>query len=135
MTRDDADRLHRPDEVVDLLRAEQILLNLVFDDAVASLFYGEPREHLRGRRGCGRHRVDDRIDAFLAELGKLEPRLFRAARERSSLGDRCEVTIGLWRSGFSHRGRDSPPRRTRRTRRAICTCCTAFPPCPRRPPW
>ena len=47
---DDADGLHRPDEVVDLLRAEQVLLNLVCDDAVAGFLDGEPGKRLRPAR-------------------------------------------------------------------------------------
>ena len=44
MAGDDADGLHRPDEFVNLLRAEEILLNLVFDDAVTGFLDGEPGE-------------------------------------------------------------------------------------------
>ena len=101
--RDDADGLHRPDELVDLLRAEQVLLNLVFDDAVAGFFDGEPREGFGLRRGRGGHRVDDGVDLLLAEFGELEPGLLGAARERARFGDRCEIAIGLRRAcGFSH---------------------------------
>ena len=99
VARDDADRLHRPDEVVDLLRSEEVLLNLVGDDAVAGFFDGEPRERFGLRRGGRGHRVDDGVDAFLAELGELEPRLLGAARERARLGDRGQIAIGLRRDG------------------------------------
>ena len=71
MPADDADRLHRPDELVDLLGREQVLLDLVGDDAVAGLLDRQARERLRLRRGgCG-HRVDDGVDLFLRELGEL----------------------------------------------------------------
>ena len=101
---DDADRLHRPDEVVDLLRGEEVLLNLVVDDAVAGLLDGEPGEGLGLRRGGGGHRVDDGVDLFLAELGELEPGLLGAAREGARLGDRGEVAVGLrWRRAVGHR--------------------------------
>ena len=57
---DDADRLHRPDELVHLTRAEEVFLNLVFDDPVARLFDGQPCERLGvGRDGLG-HGADDR---------------------------------------------------------------------------
>ena len=93
MPRDDADRLHRPDELVDLLRREEVLLDLVFDDAVAGFLDGQPRERLRLRGRGGRHRVDDRVDLLLAELGELEPRLLGAPRERARFGDRREIAV------------------------------------------
>jgi hypothetical protein len=49
VARDDADGLHRPDEAVHLLRREEVLLDLVVDDAVAGFFDGKPGEQL-GRR-------------------------------------------------------------------------------------
>ena len=102
--RDDADRLHRTDEGVDLLGAEEVLLNLVFDDAVAGFLDGEPRERFSLRRRGGGHRVHDRVDALLTELGQFEPRLFGAAGQRASLGNGGEVAIGLSRArGFGHR--------------------------------
>ena len=102
VARDDADRLHRPDEVVDLLGAEEVLLNLVGDDAEAGLFDGERGERLSlGRRGR-RHRVDDRVDARLVELRQFEPRLLGARRERARLGNRRQVAVG-WRGRVSHR--------------------------------
>ena len=94
MARDDADRLHRPDEVVDLLRAEEVLLDLVGDDAVAGFFDGEPGERFGLRRRGGGHRVDDGVDALLAELGQLEPGLLGAPRQRAGLGDGGEIAIG-----------------------------------------
>ena len=102
---DDPDGLHRADEVVDLLRAEQVLLNLVFDDAVGGFLDGEARERLRLRRGGGGHRIDDRVDARLIELGELEPRLLRSAGERTCLGNRREIAIGLrGNGGLGHGG-------------------------------
>ena len=47
---DDADGLHRPDELVDLPRREEILLDLVGDDAVAGLLDGQRRQRLGVRR-------------------------------------------------------------------------------------
>ena len=92
---DDADRLHRLDELVDLLGREEILLNLVGDDPVAGFLDGEARERFGLRRGGGGHRVDDRVDLFLVELGELEPGLLRAAGERARFGDGREIAIGL----------------------------------------
>ena len=91
-------------KLVDLLRAEQVLLNLVFDDAVAGFFDGEPRERLGLRRGRGGHRVDDGVDLRLAEFGELEPGLLGAASQRAGFGDRGEVAIGLEAApaGFGH---------------------------------
>ena len=93
--RDDADGLHRPDELVDLLRREEVLLDLVFDDAVAGFLDGEPRERFGVRRRGRGHRVDDGVDVLLAEFRELEPRLLGAARERARFGDRREIAIGL----------------------------------------
>ena len=110
VARDDADGLHRADEVVDLLRAEEVLLDLVVDDAVAGFFDGEPREGLGLRRRRGGHRIDDRIDLFLAELSELEPGLLGAARERAGFGNGHEIAVGLRSAyGFGHRGGRSPP--------------------------
>ena len=50
--RDDADGLHRPDEFVDALGREQVLLDLVGDDAEAGFLDGEPREFLGARPGA-----------------------------------------------------------------------------------
>ena len=46
-SRDDSNRLHRTDEVVHLLRAEQVLLDLVFDDTVTGFLDRQPRERFR----------------------------------------------------------------------------------------
>ena len=93
VARDDADGLHRPDELVDALGGEQVLLDLVGDDAVAGFLDGEPRERLGLRRGGRGHRVDDGVDLLLGELGELEPCLLRAPRERARFGDRGEIAI------------------------------------------
>jgi hypothetical protein len=98
VARNDADRLHWPDEVIHLLRAEEILLDLVFDDAVAGFIDGESRERFGLRRGGGSHRIDNCVDALLAELGQLEPRLLRAPGESACLSDGGQIAIGL-RSG------------------------------------
>ena len=57
---DHADGLHRPDESVDLLGGEEVLLNLVGDDAVAGFFDGQAGERLGLRRRGRGHGVDDR---------------------------------------------------------------------------
>ena len=44
-------------------------------------------------------------DAFVAELGQLDPALLGAPRERARLRHRGEVAIGLRRPGFGHQGR------------------------------
>jgi hypothetical protein len=84
---DDTDRLHRPDELVDVPGREQIFLDLVGHDAKAGLFDGEKGEGLRLRLGGGGHGSDNRVDSRLIKLGEQEPGLFGAARERTSLGD------------------------------------------------
>ena len=99
--RDDADRLHRPDEVVDLLRGEEVLLDLVGDDAVAGFLVRQPGERLGLRRDGRRHGVDDRVDLLLGQLGERRRGLFGAPRERAGFADRGEVAIGLGR-GLSH---------------------------------
>ena len=71
---DDADRLHRPDEAVDLLGGEQVLLDLVGDDAVAGFFVGEAGQRLGLGGGGGGHRVDDGVDLLLGELGERRAR-------------------------------------------------------------
>ena len=114
---DDADGLHRPNEAIDLLRAEEILLDFVFDNPVSGLFDGEPRECLS--LGCrrGGHRVDDRVDAFLAELGELEPCLPGAPREGAGFGNRGEIAIALGLTyGFRHR-QTQRTQRVQRTQR------------------
>jgi hypothetical protein len=65
---DDADGLHRSDEVVDLLGAEQVLLDLVLDDPVAGFFDGKPRECFGVRGGRSSHGLDDGVNPFLAEF-------------------------------------------------------------------
>ena len=61
----DADRLHRPNEPIDRLRREQILLDFVGDDAEAGFLLCEPRERLRVRRHRRGHRIDDGVDLLL----------------------------------------------------------------------
>ena len=103
----DADRLHRPDELVHLLRAEQVFLDLVFDDAVSRFFNSESCERfgLRSRRGG--HRVDDCVDSRLIEFGDLEPRLLGPPSEGAGFRDRREIAIGWLRRarGFGHSSR------------------------------
>ena len=99
---DDADGLHRTDEAEDLLRREQILLDLVSHDPVAGLVDGQLGKGTRliGRRG--RHGVDDGVDAFLGELGELEPRLLRAPCESACFGDRGEIAVRVRGGCFCH---------------------------------
>ena len=78
---DDAHGLHGRDELVYLTRGEQVLLDLVRDNAVAGLLDGQPGQRLRVRRHGIGHRRYDSIDLFLAELGKERLCLFRGARE------------------------------------------------------
>jgi hypothetical protein len=93
---DDADGLHRPDELVDLTRGEQVLLDLVGDHAVTGLVDGEAGQ----RFGVRRHRVghcrDDGVDPLLREFGEQRLRLPRGPRQRSRLGDRGEILVGWW---------------------------------------
>src|SRR5581483_8658622 len=104
---DDADRLHWPDELVDLLRGEEVLLDLVGDHAEAGFFDRQPRERLRvsGRR-VG-HRGDDGVDASLVELGELQPGVLCAARERPRFRDGSEVAVR--RGGGRAHGRGLSP--------------------------
>ena len=95
--RDDADGFHRPDEVVDLLGGEEVLLDLVGDDAVAGFLVRQPRERLGLRRDGGRHGVDDRVDLVLGQLRQRRRGLLGAARERARFADRGEVAIGRGR--------------------------------------
>jgi hypothetical protein len=83
ITMDDADGLHRPDERVDAVGRETVLLNLVGDDAESGFFDGERRQILgvwtHGRRGS----IDEAIDLFLRELGERRRREFCARRQTS----------------------------------------------------
>ena len=88
MPGDDADGFHRADEVVDLLGAEEVFLNLVGHHAVAGFLDRKACKGLGLRRGGGSHRVHYRVDFFLAEFGELEPRLLGAPGERAGFGDR-----------------------------------------------
>ena len=91
--RDDADRLHRLDELVDLLRGEEVLLNLVGDDAVAGFLDGEPGEGFGLRRGGGGHGVDDGVDfSWLNSASSSHACLARRASAR--FRDGGEVAIG-----------------------------------------
>ena len=76
-------------------RREQVLLDLVGDDAEAGLFDGEARQRLGVRRDRRGHGVDDGVDLRLGELGEDGLRALRAARQRARLGNRCEVFVGL----------------------------------------
>ncbi len=87
---------------MDLLGRKQILLDLVLDDAVAGFLNREKGERFSLGSGGRGHRVHDRVDALLAELGELLPRLFGAPGKRPRLGDGSQVAIGLGRSGVSH---------------------------------
>src|SRR4029077_17773425 len=122
---------HRADEVVDLLSAEEILLDLVFDDAVPGFLDREARQGFGVRRRRDGHCVHDRVYTSLAELGEREPRHPGAARQRAGLGDGGQIAVRLGGvSWFNHR--DGPqPLRTRRTRRKK----RFGPQCPPCPPW
>ena len=63
--RDDSDRLHRLDEGVHLVAREEVLLDLVGDNAKAGLFHGQPREGLCLRSHGGGHLVHDGVDLGL----------------------------------------------------------------------
>ncbi len=105
--RDHTDRLHRPDELVDLLRTEQVLLDLVVDDAVSGLVDSQLGERPGVRRHRGSHRVNNGVDPLLAELGQLEPRLLGPLRERPCFGNRREIAISIGRDGFCHDSSDT----------------------------
>ena len=100
---DDPDRLHRADEAVDLVGGEEVLLDLVGDDAVARFLVRQAGERLGlGRGGLG-HGIDDGVDLFLGELGEETRGLLRAAREGARFVNRGQVAIGLGR-GLRHAG-------------------------------
>jgi hypothetical protein len=99
---DDADRTHRPDELVHALGREQVLLDLVGDDAVSGLFDRQAGELFGARPGRGRHRVDDAIDLILGELGEERRRLLGALREPARFLNGSEVAVSLGGSGGGH---------------------------------
>ena len=92
---DHADGLHRPDELVDLLRREQVLLDLVGDDAVAGLFDGQARERFGVRRDGGGHGIDDGVDLGLRKLGEdeLAPAFARRASARASAMEARSLSV------------------------------------------
>jgi hypothetical protein len=101
---DHAHRLHRADEGVDALRREEVLLNLVGDDAVAGLLDRQAGE-LLSPGGCGfGHAVDDRVDLRLGKLGELLLRLAGSSGERSRLGHRGQVAVCLSGLGLARHG-------------------------------
>ena len=82
-------------KLVDLLRREQVLLDLVGDDAVTGFLVREARERFGLRRDGGGHRVDDGVDLILGELredGGSLPGALRASVRASLNGG--EVAIG-----------------------------------------
>ena len=103
----DADGRHRPDEGVDALGGEQVLLNLVGHDAEARLVDRQARERLGLRRDRRGHRIDNGVHLGLGELRQDRLGRARAARECAGLGHRGEVAIGL-RGGA--RGHPAPQR-------------------------
>ena len=99
---DDTHGLHRADELVDLVGGEQILLNLVGDDAVPGFLDGKRRERFGLRAGGGGDGVHDRIDLRLRELSERSGGHLRATGQRARLGDGREVAVGLGRGGVRH---------------------------------
>jgi hypothetical protein len=91
----DPDGLHRADEVVDLLGREEVLLDLVGDDAVAGFLDGETGERFGLRRDGGGHRIHDGVDLFLGQLGQRRGGFPGTANERAGFADRREIAIGL----------------------------------------
>ena len=101
VARNHADGFHRTDEAVHLLRGKKVLLDLVGDDPVAGFLDRQPGEGLGlSRRRVG-HRVDDGVDALLAEFRQLEPRLLGPPRHGARFGDGGEIPIG-WRDELWH---------------------------------
>ena len=64
---DDADGLQVLDAVINVARAEKVLLHLVRDDAVSGLFHRESGQGLGVLAGGFRHGRDDRINPFLGK--------------------------------------------------------------------
>ena len=79
--------------LINLLGAEQVLLNLVGDHAITGLFDGEARERLGLSRSGFGHRVDNGIDLGLAEVGQCEPGFLRTSGESARFGYRGEVAV------------------------------------------
>ena len=96
---DDADSLHRLDEVVDRFRGEQVLLDLVFVDAKPCLVHSQTGKRLGVGGGGVGDGGDDGVDLFLGELGEFEPGLLGPSGERARLGNGGEVAIGLGADG------------------------------------
>ena len=102
MRRDDADGLHRPDEAVDLLASEQVLLDLVGDDAVAGFLVTARRAS-----GSGLGVTAAPIASTMASICSWENSAsgrracLGAAGERARFVNRGEVAIGLGR-GLRH---------------------------------
>ena len=89
------------------LRREQVLLDLVGDDAEAGFFDGQAGERFGLRRDRRGHRVDDGVDLRLGKLGEDELRFLGAARQRARLGDGREIFVRLRRCcGGSHTSQD-----------------------------
>ena len=97
---DHADGFHRPDEVVDLLRGEEVLLDLVGDDAVAGFLVRETGERFGLRRDGRGHRVDERSICSWENSASAGAAAFARLRERPGLGDGGEVAVRL---GGGHR--------------------------------
>jgi len=76
---------------------EEVLLDLVGDVAVAGLFVRQPGERFGLRRDRRRHRVDDRVDLLLRQLGERRRGGLRAADEGAGFADRRKIAIGLGR--------------------------------------
>ena len=91
---DDADGLHRPDELVDLLRGEQVLLDLVGDDAEAGLLDGQPGECLGLGVAAAAMASTIASIAFLSEFGELQPGLPWRGGQRARLGNRGQIAVG-----------------------------------------
>ena len=97
----DTDGLHRPDELVNLLRREQILLDLVGDDAETGFLAGKTGERFGIRRHGRSHGVDDGVDLRLGELRENRRRHLRPTRQGARFVDGREVAIGGCR-GLRH---------------------------------
>ena len=105
---------------------EEVLLDLVGDDAEAGFFDGQARELFGARPRGGGHRVDDAIDLVLGELGEGGrgglARCARAGARRDPTGDWSRSAgagaSAIVRSGYVRAGGAAEPGRTDRPRRA-----------------